>query len=611
MAIGGILTGDATDPNIAPLVVLLAAGMLPTAVSDNAVSPLRALYGRHPSGVLAGVAAAGTVVVAAVGYPLVAEASPTSPAVRTLPTQTTAPFPSTSPVTTPDGAMAVLQFHPPTSFSCLAQYPSQAQVTIGWNIPSATRVTETFDGTMMHSGIRDALPFAVSAGVNLGTTLVFGCDSGASHTIVLTWYGQGLSPTRPRGHRAQSGCVMIPSKPDLSPPPERSEPLEPLEPPKPSETRVSRRLFLAGAGVAVGAGLYATYRTIGDRGSVATGLVPATNRTLESVGGWLQPQTRRSSDGELATTLRVSQEPVPIGTTMVNALTYERMYPGPTLEVEAGDHLVIDLVNEGSKATNLHTHGLHVSPRSPSDNVLMALDPGRRYRYEFDIPADHPAGTYWYHAHWGMLTDLQVFGGLFGALVVRGELDQLEGIAGLPERVMVLSQIQTSDGAIVEGDKSSIDQQVTLINGLYQPTVRAEQGETQRWRLVNAGTLFYRLQLDGHPLRVIGIDGNPLTVEEPTDILQIPPGGRADVLVTADAEGTLLSGPSLGSHWGTSTRQPWFRCPKRWRISRYRARPLLRHDHDQLGSSLWMTYGTRRSPVGGCSSSPTRASRDG
>ncbi len=196
MAIGGILTGDATDPNIAPLVVLLAAGMLPTAVSDNAVSPLRALYGRHPSGVLAGVAAAGTVVVAAVGYPLVAEASPTSPAVRTLPTQTTAPFPSTSPVTTPDGAMAVLQFHPPTSFSCLAQYPSQAQVTIGWNIPSATRVTETFDGTMMHSGIRDALPFAVSAGVNLGTTLVFGCDSGVSHTIVLTWYGQGLSPTR-------------------------------------------------------------------------------------------------------------------------------------------------------------------------------------------------------------------------------------------------------------------------------------------------------------------------------------------------------------------------------------------------------------------------------
>jgi hypothetical protein len=196
MALGGILTGNATDPNIAPLVVLLAVGMLPTVSSDSAVSPLRALYGRHPSSVLAGVAAAGTVVVAAVGYPLVAEASPTSPAVQTLPTQTTAPSPSTSPVTTPNGAMAVLQFHAPTSFSCLAQYPSQAQVTIGWNIPAATRVTETFDGTIMHSGIREALPFAVSAGVNLGATLVFGCDSGVTHTIVLTWYGQGLPPMR-------------------------------------------------------------------------------------------------------------------------------------------------------------------------------------------------------------------------------------------------------------------------------------------------------------------------------------------------------------------------------------------------------------------------------
>jgi hypothetical protein len=171
-------------------------GMLPTVVSDDAVSPLRALYGRHPSAVLVGVAAAGTVVVVAAGYPLVAEASPTTPAVQTLPTQTTAPSPSGSPVTTPDGAMAVLQFHAPTSFSCLAQYPLQAQVTIGWNVPSATRVTETFDGTIMHSGIREALPFAVSAGVGLGTTLVFGCESGVAHTIVLTWYGQGLPPTR-------------------------------------------------------------------------------------------------------------------------------------------------------------------------------------------------------------------------------------------------------------------------------------------------------------------------------------------------------------------------------------------------------------------------------
>jgi hypothetical protein len=196
MALGGILTGNATDPNIAPLVVLLAVGMLPTVASENAVSPLRALYGRRPSAVLAGVAAATTIVVVAAGYPLVAEASPSTPAVQTLPTPTTAPSPSTSPVTTPDGAMAVLQFHAPTSFSCLAQYPSQAQVTIGWNIPSATSVTETFDGTIMHSGIRDTLPFAVSAGVNLGTTLVFGCNSGATHTIVLTWYGQGLPPLR-------------------------------------------------------------------------------------------------------------------------------------------------------------------------------------------------------------------------------------------------------------------------------------------------------------------------------------------------------------------------------------------------------------------------------
>ncbi len=324
--------------------------------------------------------------------------------------------------------------------------------------------------------------------------------------------------------------------------------------PQPPGSPVTRRAFLVGAGAVLGTGLYSAYRTIGDRGANSPGS-PATTRTLDLVDGWLQPQTRRSSGGELATTLRVTQGTVPIGTSMVEALTYEHMYPGPTLQVRPGDRLVVDLINDGAEPTNIHTHGLHVSPRSPADNIFLAVEPGGHYRYVYDIPSNHPAGTFWYHAHWGMLTDVQVFGGLFGALIVRGELDRLPGIAGLPERVIVLSQIQTTDGAIVQGDMSSLDQQVTLVNGLYQPTIEGAPGETQRWRVVNASSVFYRLQLEDHPLEIIAIDGNALTAVTPTSVLEIPPGGRADVLVTPQTTGTFplrsLSWKSFGIFYST------------------------------------------------------------
>lgn len=50
--------------------------------------------------------------------------------------------------------------------------------------------------------------------------------------------------------------------------------------------------------------------------------------------------------------------------------------------------------------TNLHFHGLHVSPQAPQDDVLsMTAMPGESLRYTLDIPADQPPGLYWYHTH--------------------------------------------------------------------------------------------------------------------------------------------------------------------------------------------------------------------
>jgi L-ascorbate oxidase len=70
--------------------------------------------------------------------------------------------------------------------------------------------------------------------------------------------------------------------------------------------------------------------------------------------------------------------------------------------------------------TNLHYHGLHVSPTGNSDNVLLQVAPGQHFAYEINIPADHPAGTFWYHSHRHGSTALQVASGMEGPLIVRG-----------------------------------------------------------------------------------------------------------------------------------------------------------------------------------------------
>ena len=71
--------------------------------------------------------------------------------------------------------------------------------------------------------------------------------------------------------------------------------------------------------------------------------------------------------------------------------------------------------------TNLHSHGLWISPTGNGDNVLLSINPGVSFQYEYNIPPDHPAGTFWYHPHRHGSTALQVSSGMAGALIVRGD----------------------------------------------------------------------------------------------------------------------------------------------------------------------------------------------
>jgi len=55
---------------------------------------------------------------------------------------------------------------------------------------------------------------------------------------------------------------------------------------------------------------------------------------------------------------------------------------------------MVNLVNQLPFPTNLHTHGLHVSPIGSSDNILLDIEPGDSHQFHIEIPADHPQGLY-------------------------------------------------------------------------------------------------------------------------------------------------------------------------------------------------------------------------
>jgi L-ascorbate oxidase len=208
--------------------------------------------------------------------------------------------------------------------------------------------------------------------------------------------------------------------------------------------------------------------------------------------------------------------------------------PGETLRVNLhnrlpadptcakGDHGDVN-VPHCFNGTNLHTHGLWVNPSGNGDNVLLSINPADKFEYEFPIPSEHPAGTFWYHTHRHGSTALQVSSGMAGALIIHGDrlptatrpgdLDTL--LKGAPDHVFVLQQIQyycpDAEGGIKRNDNNTYrcdpgdvgvienyepfrsasgwsgSGRYTSINGLILPDVEARQGEVARWRFIHGG----------------------------------------------------------------------------------------------------------------------------
>ena len=237
--------------------------------------------------------------------------------------------------------------------------------------------------------------------------------------------------------------------------------------------------------------------------------------------------------------------------------------PGGTLRVRYENHLS-PVSHERCAAgpcgnmTNLHFHGLHVSPVAPQDDVLgMMAMPGQTLEYAVSVPRDHPPGLYWYHTHPHGESYRQALDGMSGAIVIDGMERYVPEVMNLRERVLVLRardiehdpqaaslrrRVAIPSGPC--GASGEAAERVFTVNGVVRPALAMAPGERQFWRIVNAAADRYAdLQIEGRQWEVVALDGMPLAYHDPRrqsmsmDHVLLPPGGRLEAIVTASTAG--------------------------------------------------------------------------
>jgi FtsP/CotA-like multicopper oxidase with cupredoxin domain len=265
------------------------------------------------------------------------------------------------------------------------------------------------------------------------------------------------------------------------------------------------------------------------------------------------------------------------------------LYGGTRLQLEPGDLLKIHLVNklpniaDASHAvetgmawlaqgpTNLHTHGLLVAPRYPTNanptygdnSFVVTLNPdngpppvGSEFHsdvrmsstdYQIRIPPSHPSGLYWFHPHVHGVSSNEVTAGLSGLITIGKISDYAckgphcgHVLDKMPVRNLLLKDIQVlKDGTVfsetdpafceihldqanppqggcdgLAGSEYEGGRYYVTVNGQQYPTIPVTNRNGELWRITNASSnaiynlgLFDSATKSNMVVQVVSVDG--------------------------------------------------------------------------------------------------------
>jgi len=245
----------------------------------------------------------------------------------------------------------------------------------------------------------------------------------------------------------------------------------------------------------------------------------------------------------------------------------DNLYPAPTLQVYPGQTLIVHLNNGLTGLTirdyyspaytakgkpvalypaqltqsplNLHVHGLHVSPKGNSDNVLLHIPSGMANTYTYHVPTDMPQGAYWYHSHLHTLTTMQTYFGLAGLLEIGRTDGNIPIVTAnhIPIRNMILQYNGVFDrmNGLAQINNLNWPQFVStlappkgnaLANGTYRPSLAPVNfGQSKK------GTQYFTVWYSG-PLSIYNRRG--LLQYIPSNLQQFKPAEKTGTAIAAN-----------------------------------------------------------------------------
>jgi FtsP/CotA-like multicopper oxidase with cupredoxin domain len=235
--------------------------------------------------------------------------------------------------------------------------------------------------------------------------------------------------------------------------------------------------------------------------------------------------------------LRVAPVTKQLGAHTVRMLAYNGSIPGPTLRVQQGSELAVNVVNDGDLEATVHWHGLRLDNRYDGTTATQPPIPlGSEFTYRLTFP---DPGVYWYHPH--IREDYGQELGLYGNIVVvPADPDYWPPVNR--EVTLTLDDVLLENGEIARFDPRHPTYtamgrfgNVFLVNGESQPSVRARQGEVMRFYLTNtANTRVFNVGVRGAQMKLVGGDSGRVEREAFVDSVVIAPSERVVVDILFD-----------------------------------------------------------------------------
>jgi manganese oxidase len=176
--------------------------------------------------------------------------------------------------------------------------------------------------------------------------------------------------------------------------------------------------------------------------------------------------------------------------------------PGPTIQVNQGDHVRVIFENQLPEPSSIHWHGFE--DRIAYDGMpgisQAPVRPGGRFVYEFDIRQE---GTYFYHSHMAM----QEMAGMLGAFIMhpkapyRPHCDKdfalhFQEYAVLPNNAVPNTMNMEFNWLVINGKAGPATTPLII-----------RQGDRVRIRLINLGMDHHPVHIHGHTFYVTGTEG--------------------------------------------------------------------------------------------------------